>query len=139
MDFERYQQLLADDLVIKCKDELDYQCRTLDESLSIGVYFMSAGLEASNGADSNGRILLTIYPGVNSALSTCQKVDDSVLFLVNSDSPSKAYTYKLTISIPHELAIVQIHDMPNEGKELISEFEIAGISKTILPSHKTFR
>ncbi len=140
MDLKRYEQLMVDDLVIKCKDELDYQCITTDGSISIGVYFNSAGLETCDGECLNGRrILITMYPGVKSDLSSCDKVKESVLFLVNADSPSRAYTYKLTVRIHLEIACLQIHDMPNEGRELISELEIKGISKTIILSHKIFQ
>ncbi|NEN24992.1 hypothetical protein G3O08_15940 [Cryomorpha ignava] len=139
MKAEIYKELLADPRVTKCKDELDYQCKTRDNQVSIGLYFNCHGLCDLENKSNITRIILTIYPGISRELRDCNDFDKEHFFMVYSHNPSKAYTYRLSIDSDLESATIKVCHLPEEGVDLICNEEIDGLTKSVLASHKTFR
>ncbi len=139
MKFEIYKELLSDSRVTKCNGELDYQCKTPDNKVSVGLYFNCHGLCDLDSKSSNSRIILTIYPGISAELKNCNDFNEEHVFMVYSDDALKAYTYRLSIDSDLETAVIKVKHLPEEGEHLISREEITGFSKSVLQSHKTFR
>lgn len=133
-----YRDLLSDPGVTKCNGELDYQCKTRDNKVSVGLYFNCHGLCDLDNKLSLSRIILTIYPGISAELKNCNDFDGEHVFMVHSDDASKAYTYKLSIDSNTETATIKVFHMPEVNGHLISNEEINGFSRTVLISHKTF-
>jgi len=138
METNIYRELLDDPRIIKCQGELDYQCKTKDDRISVGIYFNCHGLCDLEDKTRITRIILTIYPGISAELHDCHDFDGEHLFMVFSDDPLKAYTYKLIIDTESETASVKVEHFPEEDKHLICSEEIAGLTRSVLPSHKTF-
>ena len=138
MKSDIYKDLLSDPRVTKCNGELDYQCKTRDNKVSVGLYFNCHGLCDLDNKLSLSRIILTIYPGISAELSDCNDFDQEHLFMVYSDDASKAYTYRLSIDSDTETASIKVKHFPEEDAHLISSQEINGFTKTVLLSHKTF-
>lgn len=139
MSPEVYKKMLADAQVTKCREELDYQCKSRDNKVSVGLYFNCHGLCDLENKTSNTRVILTIYPGISTELKDCNDIVSEQVFMVFADDPLKAYTYKLSIDSEEGCAIINVLHFPEEGRELICAEEIKGLKKSVLPSHRTFR
>lgn len=139
MEAKIYRELLADLNVTKCQGELDYQCKTTDNKLSVGVYFNCHGLCDLEDKTRITRVILMVYPGFTPELVNCHDVDYEHVFMVFSQNPLKAYTYKLMIDSDSESANIRVHHFPEVDSHLICKEEIAGLTRSVLPSHRTFR
>lgn len=139
MKSDIYRELLDDPNVTKCVGELDYQCKTRDSKVSVGLYFNCHGLCDLNNKKNITRVILTIYPGISAELKDCNDFDSEHIFMVYANDPSKAYTYRLTINSELETATIKVCHLPEEGQDLICTEEIEGLTRSVLESHKTFR
>lgn len=138
MKSDIYIDLLKDPSVIKCEGELDYQCKTSDNKFSVGLYFNCHGLCDLDNKLTVSRIILTIYPGISAELQNCNDFHNYQIIMVYSQDPLRAYTYRLSIDSDSETAFIKVEHLPECDYQFISKQEIDGLSRSVLPSHKTF-
>ena len=134
----RYEELLADRKVIKANDELDFQCITDCKKFKIGVFLNPAELRSEGSKWMPNRPFIGIFPALRGSASIMPILKEEILFLMFSEEPERAFTYQLTINCSIGEAYLKVLDMPNEICGFLSERELNGISKSVLPEHKKY-
>ena len=136
MNRDRYEELLADRKVVKANDELEFQCTTACKRFKIGVYLNPAELRNDGSKLMLNKPFLGVFPSNPAVNLFIPILDEEIVFLMFSEFPEKAFTYRLTMNSDTGEAFFKILDMPKQNSPLITEREIDGISRSILAEHK---
>ena len=138
MNIARYEELLADRKVIKANDELDFQCTTVCKRFKIGVYLNPSELRNEGSILMQNKPFLGVFPSLPRGNSFIPVLEEEIIFLMYSEYPERAFTYRLTMNSTDGEAFFKILDLPMEESSFITEREINGISRAILPGHKKY-
>lgn len=138
MNRARYEELLADRKVIKANGELDFQCTTLCRKFKIGVYLNPSELRIRGTKLMLNQPFLGVFPSNPASILFIPILEEEIIFLMFSEFPEKAFTYRLTMNCTTGEAFLKVLDMPKHANPIITEREISGISKAILPEHKKY-
>lgn len=134
----RYQELLADRKVVKANNELDFQCVTLCRRFKVGVYLNPSELRNEGSKLMLDKPFLGIFPSNPERNLFIPILNEEIIFLMFSEFPEKAFTYRLTVNGDNGEAFFKILDMPEQNSPLVTEREINGMSRAILPEHKKY-
>jgi len=128
MKIEKYQELLADEKVIKIGTIGGGFFKDRNNTIAIQFFFYHPGGFFQNNAISNSRITFSIFP-LENLIEEIKPITiiDTILILANSDSLNYALTYRISVNEKERKVTAILLDKPEMGDRLISDDERTGI------------